>query len=234
MIRQILNKLFGNKKPIDQTQSASSSQSIYELAEDNSDIISGYQLCVTMNDNVPLKYLLRHGEVVETIPASEIQGHNPYYIWLPKVDPNLGLDFLDEGATMSSAVGSIPQDGGSFLPFLIEVRKIIEAPRDSMLSDFSDAERKARRILSLKDSDNIKDASKYIDLLYGSSFDKIFIRVLENVSTHTFDGLTLDHMKILYENNYQSVQAMISAPDNVLLSLKGIGPARLRRIRANI
>jgi hypothetical protein len=103
-----------------------------------------------------------------------------------------------------------------------------------MLSDFSDAERKARRILSLKDSDNIKDASKYIDLLYGSSFDKIFIRVLENVSTHTFDGLTLDHMKILYENNYQSVQAMISAPDNVLLSLKGIGPARLRKIGANI
>jgi DNA integrity scanning protein DisA with diadenylate cyclase activity len=41
-------------------------------------------------------------------------------------------------------------------------------------------------------------------------------------------------MKILYENNYQSVQAMISAPDNVLLSLKGIGPARLRKIRANI
>ena len=102
-----------------------------------------------------------------------------------------------------------------------------------MLPDYTDAVIRTGDILSLKDSSQIKDARTYIETLYNSSIDKIFSRVLRDVCECTHDGLSMEQLNILSDEGYQSVQDMVNAPDEVLLGIKGIGPARLKKIRLN-
>jgi len=96
---------------------------------DVSDLISGWEMSVTMQLRTPLKWLQRHGEFhagaerpAETLPMEHAS-------WVPVVKTwrELGID-EDElpESTMASEVGQIPVDGGDFLPFLMEYRMIVE------------------------------------------------------------------------------------------------------------
>ena len=200
---------------------------INQLAKNSSDLVAGYRLCITMQPRVPLYYLRRHREFAVEIPEGEANSANPYYIWLPEL--NSEYDFLSEGATMASSVGYIPDDGGTFLPFLIALREILERPRDLCLSDYQDALLRAEDILQLR----MPDSTKYLENLYGSSRERLLGFVIREVTKTTHDGLKLEHLEELSSKGYSSISDMIDADDSVLLSLNGIGPAKLAKIRSN-
>lgn len=101
-----------------------------KLAEDNADIVAGWCLSVTMQTRTPLKWLLRHGEFRAGADAVLDEVPEQHGIWVPvtKSWEDLGVDIPElPPTTMASEVGPIPEDGGDFLVFLIEYRKIVEA-----------------------------------------------------------------------------------------------------------
>ena len=147
MITKIFNKIFSDSAK-NHSHSDTSSQvetmTIQQLSEQSGALILGYQRWVTMQQTVPLKYLMLHHEMVDKIPEGEADEINPYFIWQPKLDSK--FDFLSKDKTMASSIGPIPTDGGKFLPFLIELRTIIERPRDKTPYDFQEAQIKTNKI----------------------------------------------------------------------------------------
>jgi hypothetical protein len=88
-------------------------------------VTDGFKLCVTMQSNVPLSTLKRHGEKAEVIPKSDLNLSLAHAVWVPAAKKE--FDFLDEGASMASAIGYVPKDGGALLDYLCKSRDIIEA-----------------------------------------------------------------------------------------------------------
>ena len=153
---------------------------------------------------------------------------NKNCIWVPKLKDKFG--FLEGGGTMSSSIGPIPEDGGTFLPFLIKLRRIVESPYH--LDDYTAAKEKAKDILKLGES--CGDANLFLQKLYQNSESNVFEFVLTETAEHTFKGLSFRHMEDLYTKGYSSVRSMLSAPESILLSLPGIGKAKLKKIRSNL
>jgi hypothetical protein len=219
--------------------------SIQELARGNSDIVTGYKLSVTMSPSTPLKYLNRHGERRTSIPEEEKLANSPYLVWLPEVSDEFA--FLERGATMSSAVGYIPRDGGDFLPFLVELRKVVERPRALPLSELDDAHSRAAEMPRIScgygyghdaDFNLIKYAKEtgrenYYQIVSRGDPEWAFEFVLQELASCPHNGLTLGHVKELHQRGFGSILEIVEAPDEVLLSLKGIEKKKLERIRAN-
>lgn len=216
-----------------------------EFVSQNQDIVTGYRFSATLAPETPLKYLRRHGQISQTIPAGESMLGSPLYCWTAELDAE--FDFLDHGATMSSSVGYVPIDGGDLLPFLIRFREIIEAPRDSKLKEFDDAFSRVAAIRQIKagygyasDSEfNLKHLSKsagkgdYHEILSHGDPEWLPMVVLRELSGCQFKGLALKHVQTLHAAGYGSLRQVLAAPDQVLLELPGIGPKRLATIRAN-
>lgn len=57
--------------------------------------------------------------------------------------------------------------------------------------------------------------------------------MLREVAEVGYDGLSVEQLGMLFSQGYSSIRDMISAEDSILLALKGVGPSRLARIRAN-
>lgn len=213
--------------PIDE---APLSMSIHQFADRSTVVLEGYRFSVTLQPSVPLKYLRRHGQIVSQVPENEKDTDNPFYIWIPEVKSQ--FSFLSEGRTMSSSVGPIDPDGGEFLPFLMALREVVERSRDLSITDYEDALVRADEILALSNSP-LKNASDYLLTLFQSSREGLLPFVLVSLKAPCFAGLSLVHLEQLAAQGFTSISSMISASDEVLLSLKGIGPSRLAKIRAN-
>jgi len=234
----IINKLLELFRPAPEPPTRS--QSILEYAEANSNVVAGYKLCVTMSPSTPLKYLSRHGEQRSSIPEEERERASPYFLLLPEVSEDYAG--LDRGATMSSSVGYIPRDGGDFLPFLIEIRKIVEEPRNLSQSELDDVCKRAARIAALPcgygyscdanynliKHSNDSGRKNYYQTLSGGDSSWALGFVLRELGSCPHDGLTLEHAE-----GYGSILEMVQAPDAVLLTLKGIGRKRMEKIRTN-
>jgi hypothetical protein len=243
MIFRALKKLFSGPSDKRDPQARNEAMTIHEFAESCGDIVGGYRLCVTMQPRVPLRYLRRHREFSKNIPEGEADSVNPSYIWLPVTKswaelagPNVDKKVMqrlraipESVGTMASSVGLIPEDGGTFLPFLIAIREIIERPRDRSISDYQDAIVRTDEILAL----SLPDSDEYLEKLYGSSKERVLEFVVGEVAEVGYDGLKLEHLGELFSQGHSSIRDMISAEDSVLLALKGVGPSRLAKIRAN-
>lgn len=86
-----------------------------------------------MKASTPLEWLLRHGEVAD-VPSG---APRKFGVWVPVTKSVRKPGFPKEQSppsTMASQVGPIPQDGGEFLPFLIEYRRIVETPDNGLHS----------------------------------------------------------------------------------------------------
>jgi hypothetical protein len=93
------------------------------------DLISGWQMSVTMQMRTPLKWLQRHREFHEgpDRPVEVLPPEHACWVLVPKSCKALGIDLPEvPESTMASEVGQIPVDGGDFLPFLLEYRMIVE------------------------------------------------------------------------------------------------------------
>ncbi len=101
--------------------------SLRQAAEENVDVIAGWTFCATLSTKTPLEWLRRHGETRATAPNEEVPPAYGIWVIVTKSWAELGIDLPEmPPGTMASEVGQIPQDGGTFLPFLIEYRTIVE------------------------------------------------------------------------------------------------------------
>ena len=219
MIRNLFNKVLGKSERTDSQVTACDAQKDTHQ----------YKFSATLAPNTPLRYLRRHGELSSVIPDQEQAMDNQFYVWTPVSTEKYA--FLSEGRTISSSVGSIDPDGGDFLPFLIELRTIIEQETPNE-SDYLIAFEKSKSILDLGNSSLIS-ADDYIKALFHSSHDRLMSFILREQGSPSFNGLQIQHLAHLSSIGYSTITDMINAPDSVLLDLEGIGPSRLKKIQQN-
>ena len=118
---------------------------------------------------------------------------------------------------MSSDIGPVPTDGGQYLEFLIKVRTLVEGGgsievRKALLR--SELQRASWGMFCLK--------------LGGveAVLDRLFPRFID-----TIKGLPSATVAALLEANLTTPAKLAAMPDPTLIAIKGIGPAKLKRIR---
>lgn len=103
-------------------------------AEQNSDLVSGWRLSVTMQLRTPLKYLELHGMriAIEDGPPPEVPAQHGSWVVTLKSFTELGIPLpeIQRDHVMASEIGPVPADGGPFLDFAKAVRRAIEEPED--------------------------------------------------------------------------------------------------------
>jgi hypothetical protein len=102
---------------------------------DNSDVLAGWEMSVTMQLRTPLKWLQRHREFQAGAdrPIEQLPPEHACWVPVTRTWRAIGID-ADEipETTMASQIGQIPVDGGDFLPFLMEYRMIVEGATDAL------------------------------------------------------------------------------------------------------
>lgn len=189
----------------------------------NRDILVGLQFVATMNLGVPLRVLSRHGEIHTDItnPPPEIALNLSEGIWVQKVRSlrSMGIEMDDppEGM-MASAIGPIPTDGGEFLTFLIVVRELVEGCED--------VDVRAARLY-----DELKRTfwCKFVSALGGHPAG--IVSYFFPYAVDTIPGLTMVARDVLSRRGIDTAAKVAITPDSDLLSIKGIGPAKLKAIR---
>jgi hypothetical protein len=189
----------------------------------NQDIIVGLQFVATMNPWVPLRVLLRHGEVHSDItrPPPGIAHDGSEGIWICKVCSlrSMGID-MDEPnpGMMASTVGPIATDGGDFLKFLIVVRRIVESEQT--------VETRASR---LDEELRLTYWCKFVSALGGDPAQ--LVSMFFPYTTDTIPGLTVPTCDVLARLGLDTAAKVAATSDIDLLGIKGIGPAKLKAIR---
>ena len=103
----------------------------YEKGIFKKDLFSGWVYQTVFRLETPLTSLLNHGEFKESIVELEaVTSNDKHGGWIQKTRSfrEMGLD-VDEvkNTFIASIVGPISPDGGLFLDYLIELRKIVES-----------------------------------------------------------------------------------------------------------
>lgn len=189
----------------------------------NSDIISGLRFCATMQLRTPLRVLRRHGELFFDLPNEPPHIARAQWegIWTSQTHSfrELGIE-LDEhpAAQMASSIGPIPFDGGDYLKFLIAVREIVELAN-------SIEDRLARLYIEVSKSQwtQFGHACKLSPHSIGEYFFPYFVS--------TITGLTVASTNSMKIMGLSTPAAIDDVPDDVLLGINGIGPAKLRFVR---
>ncbi len=186
----------------------------------NDDIIRGLEFSATMQLRTPLRVLLRHGEIHmdRNMKPPRIALEPWEGIWLPKTKTfrELGLD-MDEptpGEHASSIGPILPSD---YLPFLIAVREIVELT-DSIES----------RINRLHEKPMVGDWKTYIEKHggIGSVIGYLFHDFID-----TIPNISFAIRNELSDLGLDTPNRIAAATDETLLSIKGIGQAKLKTIR---
>ena len=185
------------------------------------DVCDGFIFSATLQLRTPLRVLLRHGERYH-----KNDGHQPQIarepwegIWLPKTKTwkELGGNDVPEmpAGRHASDVGPIlPND---YLPFLIAVRSIVEG------SESVEARRSDLAIEVANPRWNgfvVKHGGSWVVT------NKFFPRFIE-----ILPGLDGDAVAFLDERQLNTPAALMGASDFELLAIKGIGAAKLKKIR---
>lgn len=180
------------------------------------DVLSHLEFAATMQLRTPLDALNHHGSIC---PAD---GRTPPFqvsmadgIWLPVVDDAFSI--LRAGATMASDIGPIPYDDKEYLAFLKSIRSIVE-----QVSELS--ERRKGLYVMLKNS----PWPKFITAHGGtdSIVDKFFPMFIT-----TINGLPKVSQDRLISLEHVTAKAIGAMDDRYLLSIPGIGPAKLGALR---
>jgi hypothetical protein len=211
--------------PISEELRATREQTEYRMSlwRANRDIIVGLQFVATMNLQVPLRVLSRHGEIHAniTIAPPEIALNPSEGIWVQKMCSfrSMGID-IDEPdpGMMASTIGPIPTDGGEFLKFLLVVREIVEADRT--------VDARAGRLYG-----ELKRTfwGKLVSALGGDPAG-----IVSEFFPHAVDtipGLTSAAREALTRHGLDTAAKVAATSDPWLLEVQGIGPAKLKAIR---
>jgi hypothetical protein len=188
------------------------------LYNDNTNVLKGMQFVATMMLRTPLNVLEHHGETFEgPVSNAPIYGTQADGIWVPKVKTwrEMGID-MDElpPSVMASEIGPIPENGGDYLLFLKDFRRIVESS-DSV-------ESKIERINNLP-----KQNPAYSSYIGDSTFAEIwFGRHISCVP-----GIGRKTQETLKAAGINNIDDLKKATDEKLLKINGIGPSCLAKIR---
>ena len=192
-----------------------------EAASSNADIVKGFRLSATMQLRTPLRILEMHGLEwpLEKGDPPLLELHEGTWVPVTKSFQELGLDIPEFSyeKTMASDIGPINADGGDYLIFLKSVRQIVESKTSI----------EARRTQLRRE--------------IAESKWQLFCQRLggrEAVSDYFFPPfidcipkLTGETLQALWERGLVTAAKIETATDEELLSIKGIGPAKLKLIR---
>jgi len=217
-------------------------KTIAKLSKENSDVLEGFKLGATMLPKTPLAILKRHGECAKSIPESDKSLSPAHGIWLPQLASKFA--FFSKGGSMWSPIGNVPEDGGDLLPYLIKVREIIEQPLSSPSKGVTEALTRVAKIKALPGGRAYKYDENY-QLIENNDvidyFPMVFVDdkraldfILDEIGAPSRNGLTVKHILELHAKGYNSIVSMLEAPDDVLLSVSGIGKKKLEAIRKNL
>lgn len=199
-------------------------------AERNRDVIRGYELCVAMQVTLPKRLLQRHGEIAEHPLNDESQSYGGKAIWLPIVDPQFDLA-SDVKGRLASPMGPIDDDGGKLLPYLIRAREIIEAPFPNEVREIDECLRRVERLRRLSANDPNTSDEEYFRRNFGDDENALLI-VIDGAGIRRPRSLLAKHIIEAHTKGFRTISSILSATDEQLLSIKGIGKARLKKIRA--
>lgn len=234
-----------SQNTIETTTEKHSSPKVYaeQVQVANADIVDGYKFCATIAPSVPLRYLQMHGEGCKALTNRDREIPQAYGIWTPCLSPKFSAIF-EEDATVWSVIGSIPANGGDFLPYLVHMRQIIETPKEENQTDLQSIFAKIEQIKALPQAHSYKEnrafgtiekclLTDYFALIFKQEDDALEF-MLSQLAEYSYKGLKASHIRELYSQGFQSIENILKAPDNVLLGLKGVGAKKLIMIRNNM
>ena len=182
----------------------------------DSPIIKGYRFSATMGLNTPARILRMHGKsVLKNDPLLDVPIRKDQGIWLSETFPifigNKEIKF--PSSTMASEIGPIPSDGGKYLDFLLCVRSIVES--EESIDDRVDRLRK--EISSTRWRGFVSKTGSQEKLI--SRFFPYFLSTISKLPHHS--------IVLLDNKGFSTPKRILAASEEDLLSIKGIGPARL-------
>ncbi|MFC7518923.1 helix-hairpin-helix domain-containing protein [Herbaspirillum sp. GCM10030257] len=203
----------GEGVPLDQTS----------MWAHNADILSGMRFSATIQMRTPLRVLEHHGELHSNPKsAPPAYAREPWEgMWVPQTKSfrEMGIDLPEmDGRQMASEVGTIPADGGDYLPFLKKVRRIVESYRtiDQRVGEL-------RALLA---------EPRYAEYVSKSGGADRIINNFFPTFLSTIPGLPAATANSLRDQGLDTADMLAAAPDATLLAVKGIGPSKLKTLRA--
>ena len=186
------------------------------------DVCNGFIFCATLQLRTPLRVLLRHGEIC---PKSD--GQQPQIaleqwegVWLPKSrtwrEMGIDMDEMDEG-THASLIGQIRPS--EYMPFLVAVREIVE-----MSEPIGYRLQELRKMLSSCPWQNYVEKHGGIEAIVQHFFPRHIA---------PFPKLPESTRENLLKLGLLTPTRIATTTDERLLEFKGIGPAKLKAIRAH-
>lgn len=187
---------------------------------DDSSIIKGYRFSATMNLRTPAHILRMHGKsVLKNDPLLDVPIRRDQGIWLPETFPIFigDKEIKFPSSTMASEIGPIPADGGKYLDFLLCVRSIAES--EESIDDRIDRMRKEIGSTYWQD---IVIRTSGLERVIGRLFP-YFLSTISKIPYHSLAALE--------DKGLSTPKKILATSDDELLSIKGIGPARLLIIK---
>lgn len=179
-----------------------------DVWKNNPSMINGMEFCATLQLRTPLRVLLRHGEIHSDLnsepPKIAMEMWEGIWVPKPKTWRELGVDAKEfPESTIASHIGPILAN--DYLPFLIAIREVVE------LNDSID-----NRISKLRKMLSVCEWQEYLNRHGGTEkIVQYFFPIFMNLPA----GL-------------ETPNRIAAASDETLLGIKGIGPAKLKAIRA--
>jgi hypothetical protein len=195
-------------------------QRVYQgLAQQNADVLAGFEFIATLQLRTPL-FVLNHDrekrEITEDLPA-----YGPPWagIWVPRVRTWAELGFTQfresPDGDRASTIGPVPADGGALLPFLKEYRLIVESAMS--VED---------RVDLIRGLVRRPEHADVVARLGGELPTEWAVAELAETL-----GIGLGLAQRMFDAGYLDAARVRAASDDQLRTIRGVGPARLRAIR---
>lgn len=189
--------------------------------KENNDVLDGSKFMANLTVKTPFKFLNMHNLIVPLNESEKLIDCGLYGVWLPTVKEKFKLDMPVE---MATPYGPVPSDGGDLLPLLKDIRSIVEQSFDK-----SSALLIARDRVSLV-MDTFRN--KNLPLIFESEDDCFLFLVEEYIGKIKYLN-SFNYNELIAKECY-SIDGIKNLSDQELLSLKGIGRAKLDNLKKSI
>jgi len=186
----------------------------------NADILDGVEFAATLHVTTPYAVLVHHGEAFAGPPSkAPTYGNQSQGVWVPKAKSwrSLGID-LPEMPPFEHATDIGPRSPESYLPFLLDFRRVFES---------NDAdELKIEKLRSLVSrTEDYASIWKRLETVYQD-----FPRNLFYCSFLALPGVGRTTARNLYEAGFRSVEQVQSAEPSELQKVHGVGPGLAKKM----
>lgn len=235
MLRQLFKRLLGTtprsrlRSEPEPTSNSGGSWTIgnsaarhpYEVEANHpaADIIGGMEFCATFQVRTPLRILQRHGQVLplgSTLP-DDFEPWMGIWVAKPKSWRELGIDTDEMEHRVASPAG--PVTAAEYLPFLLAVRRAVEATAGGTEGRIA----RLQAVCARPKFARFVEAERHARV---SIYDRFFPPILSLIP-----GLPSGSQEELTKLRLFTVAGLRGASDDALRAVKGIGPGKLKAIR---